>query len=259
MLLNLVIHNNLPFSIVRSTALKILLEEVANRTMKMPSINYTMQTLSTKFTLMKQNMKFELEKTSNVCVTTDVWTHRCRSYLGVSAHFIDSQNPRIRKSMILSFKRLKQRQTFDYLALCLKEVFDEYDLPIRKITHVVTDGGSNFCKAFRVYGTNDDFSKSMAAFEECREIDEDDNFEEEDVVVVEDNTVVILEDNDLEKDETVTQNQILQDIQNAALQFDQINFPDDQYDDSTFIEISLPRQMRCFSHLLNLIGNISSK
>lgn len=73
-----------------------------------------------------------LAKQSYVCITTDVWTHPCRSYLGVSVHFIDEENIKLRKSYVLAFRRLKQRHTFDYLASCLNEIFDEYELPVKK-------------------------------------------------------------------------------------------------------------------------------
>lgn len=168
LLLNFVIQHNLPFSTIRSSALRTLLEEIANRQIKMPSIKFTMQTLATKFLTMKENLKNKLAKQPQVCVTTDVWNHRCRSYLGVSVHFIDDENVKIRRSYILAFRRLKQRHTFDYLEVCLNEIFVEFELSVKKITHAVTDGGSNFCKAFRVYGCNDDFQEAAAIQELVR-------------------------------------------------------------------------------------------
>lgn len=267
LLLNFVLQNNLPFSIVRSSALKQLLEEMADRKIKMPSIKFTMQTLSSKFQIMKRNLIQELYKQSFVCLTTDVWTHRCRSYLGVSVHYIDEENIKLRKSHMLAFRRLKQRHTFDYLASALNELFDEFDLPVKKITHVVTDGGSNFCKAFRIYGSNDDFGESIAAIQEPEQLDEEDEFDE-DVVVVDYNAVVILEnegsEEDSEFDDAISEEQIAKDIQNTVVEFDQINFPDEPLAlfsrcDTNCGNINLPRQMRCFSHMLNLVGKISSK
>lgn len=164
---------------------------------------------------------------------------------------------------MLAFRRLRQRHTFDYLAACLNEIFDEFELPNKKITHAATDGGSNFCKAFRVYGSNDDFGEPIAAIQEPEQNDEEYEFDE-DVVVVEDSAVVILEDDSSgddisESDDTISEEQIAQEIQNTAIEFDQINFPDEQERDSTTGNIILPRQMRCFSHMLNLVGRISSK
>lgn len=134
------------------------------------------------------------------------------------------------------------------------------------MTHAVTDGGSNFCKAFRIYGSNDDFGESIAAIQEPEQNDEDDEFDE-DIVIVENNAVVILENEDSEDDSefdvAISEEQVAQDIQKTAIEFDQINFPDEQsydsHDDTTTGNINLPRQMRCFSHMLNLVGRISSK
>lgn len=69
-----------------------------------------------------------------------------------------------------------------------------------------------------------------------------DEFDEE-VVVVNDNAVAVLEDGDSaddssQSDENVSEEQIFQDIQNIAIQFDQLNFPEDQ-SDSTCCDVNL--------------------
>lgn len=103
--------------------------------------------------------------------------------------------------------------------------------------------------------------ESMAAIQEHETQDDVEDEFDEDVFVVGDNQVLILEDkipenDNSEIDEEISENQILLDIQNAVIEFDQINFPGEQ---STCNNINLPRQMRCFSHLLNLVGTISTK
>lgn len=122
-----------------------------------------------------------------------------------------------------------------------------------KIPHIVTDGGSNFCKAFKEYGKKNDFSESLAMIEQNAN-DESDN-ENDDIVMSEDNTILVLDGDEYEKDTPevdVDEREIEIEIQQANIQGNQINFPSDTDDLET--DILLPAQMRCFAHLLNLIG-----
>lgn len=248
MLLNLIIQSNLPFSIVRSTALKELLEMVSGREMNIPTATTLMISLTNKFNEMKEKLISELSKHRHVCITTDIWTHSARSYLGISVHYFDKNWKQ--KSYILAFRFLKERHTYEYLARCLNEIFNEFKLLADKITHAVTDGGSNFCKAFKIFGKKTDFSKSLAAIECINS--EDTSDDEEDIVVFDNDPILVLGDDEQITDCTINDDDV--NIESENIQAEQIEFPDQA--DLIDNEISLPPQMRCFSHLLNLIGNI---
>lgn len=151
-----------------------------------------------------------------------------------------------RKSYILAFRYLNKRHTYDYLAEVLKSILDEYNLPIEKISHIVTDGGSNFCKAFKGFGRQTDFNESLLELD-----DMEDAGTTEEMNSLETN----IEEN-LLGDEVVNEDAIEREAQETIsesnIQATQIEFPDiDDIDN----EIVLPPQMRCFAHLLNLIGN----
>lgn len=245
------VQSNLPFITIRSPALKELLEAISCREIKMPSNLSFMTMLSVKFDLMKTNLKLELKNQTFVCLTTDIWSHRAKSYLGVSVHYLNEQWQR--KSYILAFRRLYERHSYDYLAKWLHEIIEEFDLSIGKITHVVTDGGSNFCKAFRVFGTDNDFSETLAALEQT---EDNETNEAEDIVLIHENPVLVVEGdanecsvNDDNQNAEFLQ-EVITDVERALIQGDQI----DLSQDSNSTDIVLPPQMRCFSHLLNLIG-----
>lgn len=246
LLLSFVVEQNLAFSIVRSPSLKMLLEVLSSREIKMPSTSTLNSTLTSKFEIMKSNLKDELKKHKFVCSTCDVWTHRARSYLGVSVHFIDEQWNR--KSFILAFRYLNKRHTYDYLAEILDNIYKEFDLSAEKIIHTITDGGSNFCKAFRIFGQNTDFNQTLEALNESDEIDSDDE-----ISAVE-GSLTSETENDIEaSDSEIIMMEMQNDIENALIQGDQIDFPEDFNNVSD--NIVLPAHMRCFSHLLNLLGN----
>lgn len=134
----------------------------------MPSVSACMSTLNLRFNKMKSNLKELMAKQTYVCSTADVWSHRARSYLGVSIHFIDADWKR--HSYILAFKHLKERH--------------------------------------------------------------------------------ILEGDDVSEDEIVAK-EMQNEIDRITIHSEQIDFSEAESLDD---EINLPKQMRCFAHLLNLIG-----
>lgn len=92
----------------------------------------------------------KLSAVNYVATTTDCWSARQRSYLGVTCHWIDNTSLE-RNSAALACIRLKGSHTFDVLAAALEEIHSEYHIR-EKVTRTTTDSGSNFLKAFRLYG-----------------------------------------------------------------------------------------------------------
>lgn len=238
MLLKLVFEENLAFSIVLSSNLKMLLESFSCKEIKMPTTSTLIGTLTKTFD------KNDLGKQKYVCTTCDVWTHRAKNFLGVSVHYIDENWDR--KSYVLAFRYLSKRHTYDYLAHVLSDIYKEFLLSHEKIIHTITDGGSNFCKAFRIFGQDSDFSKSLEAMVVEDEFDDcDDDDDQDDLVIVANET-----ENSNENPQVM--NEIQNDVEDELIQGDQIDFPEDI--NFIYDGIILPKHMRCFSHLLNLLG-----
>lgn len=72
------------------------------------------------------------------------------SFLGVTYHWTDSTSLE-RCLAALACRRLTGSHTFDAIAAALEEIDVEYKIR-GKITRTTTDSGSNFLKAFRIYG-----------------------------------------------------------------------------------------------------------
>lgn len=108
----------------------------------------------------------QLKDVSYVCTTTDIWSMKKRSFLGVTCHYIDVNCDR--KSISLACKRFAGTHSYDRIAPLLESIHLKYGLTKEKIVATVTDNGSNFVKAFKEFGIK---LNSMD--------DEDDEFVEE--------------------------------------------------------------------------------
>jgi KRAB domain-containing zinc finger protein len=169
---------------------------------------------------MKINLKTSLSGIEFIATTTDCWTAYRRGFLGVTAHWIDPQTMK-RCCAALACKQLKGSHSFSALASALNEIHTEFNIR-DKITRTTTDNGSNFLKAFRLYGqTNENINNpapTAASGEEDDDGGEDENNEDQDSV------------------EFVEAGAIL--------------------DEDDCLEYQLPKHHRCACHLLNLVATV---
>lgn len=92
-------------------------------------------------------IKQELKNIKYVCITVDIWSGSKRSFLGLTAHWIDLINLR-RVSKALACRRFKGIYSYDKITELLQEIHSEYELNSSKIVATITDNGSNFAKSF---------------------------------------------------------------------------------------------------------------
>lgn len=142
------VDSNLPFSTIQQTSFSELLNIVGGREISLPSTTSFMNFLKDQFEEMKKKLKQLLDKQNYLCITTDVWSSRAQAYLGMTVHFIDEKFER--QSFVLAFRELRQKQTHKVLTSEIVKVLEEYGIIVDKVTHIVSDGGSAFCKAFKV-------------------------------------------------------------------------------------------------------------
>ncbi|KAF2894837.1 hypothetical protein ILUMI_11338 [Ignelater luminosus] len=101
---------------------------------------------------MRNNICSTLEQIDFVATTADCWSKGKRSFLGVTAHWINPSTLE-RESAALACRRLKGKYTFDVLARQMYSIYLDYSIQ-NKIVCTKTDNGSKFCKAFRYYVIN---------------------------------------------------------------------------------------------------------
>lgn len=159
----------------------------------------------------KEAIKFQ----NYVCTTADIWSSKSRSFMGVTAHWIDEHLER--QSAALACRRLKGSHTYDKIAEMLFDINSEFELSCNQIISTVTDNGSNFVKAFKDFGI-----RNFEIDEES--VNEVSNFAEK------------LDTN----------------VGVEPIEFLKINpdFTDEV--ESNKIEVTLPNHIRCASHTLSL-------
>ncbi|KAG8201334.1 hypothetical protein JTE90_016811 [Oedothorax gibbosus] len=161
---------------------------ISNRGLKVMSRRTLTRRLDTKYSKHVEDTRETLKSVPWLCTTADIWSSGKRSFIGVTAHWIDENNER--RSTALACSRVKGSHTYDRIATTLHGINCKYGLSPEKIVATVTDNGSNFIKAFRVFGHH---LKSTNVEDNCDE--ELDNRCEEDYelwVSVDDDVVTAL-------------------------------------------------------------------
>ncbi|XP_056465197.1 uncharacterized protein LOC130404471 [Gadus chalcogrammus] len=101
---------------------------------------------------MKNVLTEEMSKVDHIATTTDCWSIRRRSFLGVTAHWVNSTDL-TRRSAALACRQPRGSHTFDVLATALNDIHTEYGIR-NKVVRTTTDNGSNFLKAFQVFSVD---------------------------------------------------------------------------------------------------------
>lgn len=96
-----------------------------------------------------------------ICFTSDIWSCKNRSFLGINGHYID-ENTLERRSHVLSCNYFPAPHNFETITERFQLLYHQFDIRPSCVRATITDNGSNFLKAFRVYGlNNDEFKKFL--------------------------------------------------------------------------------------------------
>lgn len=167
-ILRFIVQGFQAFSIIEQPSFQTLVLDLHSNAVVM-SRTTVCRRIDTAMMTMKAKIKEAMSKTAYIGTTTDCWTARRRSFIGVTAHWLDSSSFQ-RHSVALACRRLKGPHTFDALASALNDIHTEYEIR-QKVVRTTTDNGSNFLKAFREFGLDENHND--IAEEETEEGDDD--------------------------------------------------------------------------------------
>lgn len=141
-----------PLSTVEKPAFKALVECASGKSV-MCRTTLTKQ-LNSRYESMINSLIENITTISHICTTADIWSVNNQSYMGVTGHWIDGSL--VRHSVALACRRMVGSHTYDKIAEVISEVHASFGIEISKLTHTVTDGASNFRKAFEVFKDSDE-------------------------------------------------------------------------------------------------------
>uniref|UniRef100_A0A3Q3AK76 HAT C-terminal dimerisation domain-containing protein n=1 Tax=Kryptolebias marmoratus TaxID=37003 RepID=A0A3Q3AK76_KRYMA len=128
--------------------------------------------LDKEYAEMERNLKASLNEVDFVSTTVDIWTANAnnRSYMGVTLHWIHRSTLE-RNKAALACKRIRGRHTYDVIGAEIENIHSSHGL-LNKVVATVTDIGSNFMKAFKVFQPVTEFNDETE--EESTKTDDDD-------------------------------------------------------------------------------------
>ncbi|XP_046390803.1 uncharacterized protein LOC124159200 isoform X1 [Ischnura elegans] len=110
--------------------------------------------LNLMFENVNQNLASKFTEIQFMTSTADIWSTKHRSFLGVTAHWINDETL-TRESAVLSCVRFKGTHDYKNIADTLLNIFISFGLNNEKVATMITDNGSNFVKAFKEFGCSE--------------------------------------------------------------------------------------------------------
>ena len=145
-----VVEEMLPLNTVDSPSFRAIINKIpATINAELPHRTSFSSYLEKEYAEMERNLKAALYEVDFVSTTADIWTANNRSYMGVTLHWI-SRSTLERNKAALACRRIRGRHTYDVIGAEIENIHSSYG-PLNKVVVTVTDNGSNFVKAFKVY------------------------------------------------------------------------------------------------------------
>lgn len=118
---------------------------------KLLSRYHLKQKIQKTFSEHQSSLVHLFETVDHVCLTSDIWGNKHRSFFGVTAHFLSPEDFS-RKSAALACPRFPYPHTHERIAEQIQYCLATYGLSANKVIGVITDNAKNFEKAFREFG-----------------------------------------------------------------------------------------------------------
>lgn len=151
---NLIIRCNFPLNLVEKPAFRDFMKECNFKCPSISSKRIKYDIIPSFSNVVMKRIQDALNSTQHVTLTVDTWSdRRCRSYLGITCHFIDQKM--IPQAFLIDFLRFKYPHTSENIQLLTEEVLERLDIK-QKVFRIVTDNASSMIKAYKFGFTSED-------------------------------------------------------------------------------------------------------
>lgn len=144
---NLIIRCNLPLNLVENAAFRDFMKECHFKYEPVSSKRLKRDIIPSLTNKVRGKIHQTLNNTSYVTLTVDVWSdRRCRSFLGVTCHFIDDKM--MPQAYLIDFLRFKSPHTGETIQQLTEEVLERFNIK-KKVYKITTDNASSMIKAYK--------------------------------------------------------------------------------------------------------------
>lgn len=134
---NFIIHSMVPLRTVENPYFKKIFDNIGvTKTIIVPSRRNLGRKIHNLFQDSKEKIMNDIKGIQYVCTTTDVWSSKKRSFLGVTIHWIDVDNFQ-RRSSSLACRRFRGTHNYDKIADILQDIHLEYNLNCNKVSDCI--------------------------------------------------------------------------------------------------------------------------
>lgn len=204
-----------------------------------------------------------------ICLTTDVWSCKNRSFLAINGHFIDEKALE-RNSYLLCCTYFTPPHDSDSIAEQFQLIYHKFNIKPPSVVSTVTDNGGNFIKAFRVYGkNNEEFTHFLETYDDGETLGPVEKTDRSRVVSIlnsmEENSEPVLDDDEEVDtllnllssafDENSNEQPAQKDLDNL-FQFFESRIDNIEIEDESSSVLS--NRSKCNAHTLNLVGAVDS-
>lgn len=142
-LINLIVKDLQPFQIVENSGFQEY-SKALNADYQLPNRKQLALMVDEKYKLVSESSKKELEDTSYLALTSDIWTSDSnKSFISLTAHYIYQYKL---KSVVISTSEIQIHHTAENIALAIQEVMDQWQISSKVVT-IVTDNAAAMKKA----------------------------------------------------------------------------------------------------------------
>lgn len=160
-----------PISTIEKPSFREMLQTIAAFKISFPGRKGMIKEIGQKFDQIIFEMKVILEKQKFVSTSVDILSNNC--------YIDDDLNI---QTLVLCFQQIKRKHTFDVIARAISKIHERFGLQTSKVTHTVTDGGSNFVETFKSFAnqySDTESSSGFKGFEAFLDSDNESECEEE--------------------------------------------------------------------------------